>query len=269
MRIRRLHLFARVGLLALIWASLSGCILHAALGNINYFGDLGDGLKDYFHNLESNATGGSCYGFATPPHSEFIDCAYVIDGVPVSSTVSLLSELGVYGAFIDPLILEVPDDVISVTATYDNGGGPQPLAINRSGTFQVHPGLVVTAEVGTTFLFLDLPANADHDADLNYSLSYHRVLPPGPVQPAKIKAMLAGLVVAQHQTYYIPLLPCVTDFAQVPEITLPQSDTPQDLEMTLGNFIRNHEAGGCNNVTHDFSAALPPAGLVFVPVAQR
>src|SRR5205085_6431320 len=131
------------------------------------------------------------------------------------------------------------------------------------------PGLSITAEVGTSFLFLDLPANVDHDADLSYSLTYHRLLPPGPIPPAVIKPMLAGLVVAQHQTYYIPLLPCVTDFADVPPITLPQSDTPQDLEMTLGDLIRNHEAGPCDHVAHDFSGALPPEGLVFMPLAQR
>jgi len=269
MRIRMLHLFARVGLFALIWASLSGCILHGMLGNIDHFTSLEDAQEDYAHKVVSDATGATCFGSSSPPNIQNVNCVYIIDGIRISSTVSLLSELGIYGAFVDPLIVEVPEDVISVTATYDNGSGPQPLAVNRSGSFQVHPGLVVTAEVGTTFLFLDLPGDADHDADLDYSLSYHRVLPSGPIPPATIKAMLAGLVVAQHQTYYIPLLPCVTDFADVPPITLPQSDTPQDLEMTVGDLIRNNDASPCNNVEHDFRGALPPPGLVFMPVVLR
>jgi hypothetical protein len=183
--------------------------------------------------------------------------------------VSLVSEFGILGVFVDPLILEVPDDVISITATYDNGGGPQPLPVYQAGSFQVHPGLSITAQVGTTFLFLDLPSNVDHDADMSFSLSYHRLLPQGPTAPATIKPMLGGLVIAQHQRYYIPLLPCVTDFADVPAITLPLSDTPQDLEMTLGDLIRSHEAGPCDHVVHDFSGALPPPGLVFMPVVLR
>jgi hypothetical protein len=242
MRILRLRLFARVGLFALVWASLSGCFLRLALGNVEYVGSIHDEVHDYLHKVFSDA---------------------------ISSTASLVSQLGLFGLFVDPLILEVPQDVISVTATYDEGGGPQPLPVGRGGSFQVHPGLWITAEVGTTFLFLDLPSGVDPAADLSFSLSYHRLLPPGPPPPATIKPLLAGLVIVRHQKYYIPLLPCVTDFAVVPAITLPQSDTPQDLEMDLGDLIRSHEAEPCDHVVHDFSGALPPPGLVFMPLAQR
>jgi hypothetical protein len=269
MRIRRLHLLARIGLFALVWAGLSGCFLRGALGNIEYVGTIGDGIQDYVHSFFSDTSGGSCVGSASPPHNVFIDCFYIIDGLPISSTVSLLSNLGIYGVFIDPLILEVPSNVISVTATYDNGGGPQPLPVGRAGSFQVHPGLWITAQVGTTFLFLDLPRSVDPDADISYSLSYHRLLPPGPPPPAVIKPMLAGVVIAQNQIYYIPLLPCVTDFADVPAVTIPESDTPQPLDMTLGDLIRNHDASPCDHVVHDFSGALPPPGLVFLPVVLR
>ena len=277
MRIRMLYPFVRAGLLGLLCASLSGCFLRGTLGNIEYVGTVGDGIQDYSHKFLSDTNGGTCFGSASPPHNQFINCLYLIDGLPISSTVSLLSELGILGVFIDPLILEVPSNVISVTATYDTGGGPQPLPVDRAGSFQVHPGLWVTAEVGTTFLFLELPGDVaaslpgdpDQGPDLSFSLSYHRLLPPGPPQPATIKAMTAGVVIAQYQKYYIPLLPCVTDFADVPPITLPESDTPQNLEMALGDLIRNHEASPCNHVVHDFSGALPPPGLLFAPLVRR
>ncbi len=269
MRIRRLYLLARVGLFALVWASLSGCFLRLALGNVEYVGSIHDEVHDYIHKVFSDATGGTCTSFASPPFTRSIECNYVIDGEPISSTAGLVSQFGLFGLFVYPLILEVPQDVISVTATYDEGGGPQPLPVGRGGSFQVHPGLWITAEVGTTFLFLDLPSGADQSADLSFSLSYHRLLPPGPPPPATIKPMLAGLVIVRHQKYYIPLLPCVTDFAEVPAVTLPQSDTPQNLEMTLGDFIRNEDAKPCDHVVHDFSGALPPPGLVFMPLVQR
>jgi hypothetical protein len=141
----------------------------------------------------------------------------------------------------------------------------------------VHPGLRITAEVGTTFLLLDLPGDVEANlpadpgqgTDLDFSLSFNWLVPHSLHPPLTIKPMVAGLVTAQHQRFYIPLLPCVTDFADVPAITIPQSDTPQHLEVTLGDLIRNHDAGPCDHAVHDFSAAVPPPGLVFAPLVRR
>src|SRR5258705_5304083 len=127
MRIRMLHLFSRAALFALLWASLSGCFLRLAVGNVNYVETGLDEINDWVQKVSSSATGGTCYSFAAPPHNRNVQCSYVVDGEPLSSTVSLVSEFGIFGVFVDPLILEVPDDVISVTANYDNAAGPQPL----------------------------------------------------------------------------------------------------------------------------------------------
>jgi hypothetical protein len=226
--------------------------------------------------FKAKATGGTCSTFGEP-HHRYTRCSYLIDGEYISSTVQLVDSLGLFGVLVDPLILEVPTAVISVTATFDTGGGPQPLPVDRAGSFQVHPGLWVTAEVGMTFLFLELPEEVvaslppdpDQGIDLDFSLSFHQLLPPGPHSPLTIKAMTAGLVIVQHQKYYIPLLPCVTDFIYVPPVTVPESDTPQPLEMALGDLIRSHEAEPCDHAVHDFSGALPPPGLVFVPLVGR
>src|SRR5437868_5509510 len=124
MQIRMLYLFVRVGLVALVWASLSGCFLRLAVGNVNYVDDgLGE-VRDWVQKVSSGSTGGTCFSSSSPPANRAVQCSYVVDGEPLSSTVDLVSEFGILGVFIDPLILEVPSDVISVTATYDTGGGP-------------------------------------------------------------------------------------------------------------------------------------------------
>jgi hypothetical protein len=260
----------------MIWVSLSGCFLQQVVGNVQVHSGVTPELRDLITHTSAIVNGGFCLT-ASDAGFKHVVCSYFIDGEPISSTVDLIGEFGLYGVLIDPLILEVPSNVISVTATYDTGSGPQPLPVGQASSFPVAPGVRITAEVGTTFLFLDLPGNVasglpadpNQGMDLSFSLSYHRLIPPGPIPPTTIRPMVAGTVVIQHQTYYIPLLPCVTDFADVPPITLPESDTPQDLEMTLGDLIRNHDAGPCDHVVHDFSGALPPPGLVFMPLVLR
>jgi hypothetical protein len=277
MRIRALRQFARLGVFAMIGASLSGCFLQQVMGNVQVHSGITPELRDIVANSSAIVDGGFCQTNYEPENVRYVTCSYFIDGEPISSTVDLVGAFGLYGVLIDPLILEVPSDVISITSTYDTGSGAQPLPVGQAGSFPVNPGLRITAEVGMTFLFLDmpgevvaaLPGDPNQGTNLSFSLSYHRLIPPGPIPPTTIKPMVAGTLVVQHQNYYVPLLPCVTDFADVPAITLPQSNTPQHLEMTLGDLIRNHDASPCNHVVHDFSGALPPPGLIFAPLVRR
>jgi hypothetical protein len=276
MRMRLLHVLVRAGLLGLMCASLSGCFLQQVVGNAQVHSGVTPELRDLIAHSSAIVNAGLC-SVVSKPGFKHVECSYFVDGEPISSTVELFTVFGLYGVIIDPLILQVPSDVISVTATYDTGSGPQPLAVGQAGSFPVKPGVRITAEVGMTFLLLELPgdvaaglpADPHQGTDLSFSLSYHRLIPPGPIPPTTIKSMVAATVVVQHQKYYIPLLPCVTDFTAVPAVTIPVSDTPQNLEMDLGNFIRSQAAEPCDHVMHDFSAAQPPAGLVFVPLVMR
>jgi hypothetical protein len=276
MRIRGLHLFVRLCLFAMIWASLSGCLLQQAIGFFQIFSSEGSEVDRVIANILADTIGGNCSAASSPFNSE-VECAYVVDGEVVTSTVDLISELGLLGVLIDPLILEVPAGVFNVTATYDRGGGPQALVVDQASSFRVNPGLTITAEVGTKFLFLDLPGDVMADlpddpnqgVDLDFSLSFEQFIPHGSHPPMTIKPMVAGMVVAQHQKYYIPLLPCVTDFADVPAVVIPEAASPQPLDMALGDLIRNHDAEPCDHVVHDFSAAASPPGLVFAPLVRR
>ena len=229
-------------------------------------------------NMSAGASAVNCANTETGS-----DCVYTIDGENVESTVNFQSGVpsgaDVIRNFIDPLILEVPAGVVSPTGTYDTGSGPLPLPIRRANSFPVQPGMRMTAEVGTTFLFLDLPVSVTSDLPISnpvagpvfsYTLSFQQIFPiSATVPPVKVKPMLAGAVTLFWTTYYVPLLPCLADFAAVPAVTIPQASTPQDLETTLGDLIRGHHAAPCNHYTYNFTNAMPPAGLVFLPTVRR
>jgi len=68
--------------------------------------------------------------------------------------------------------------------------------------------------------------------------------------------MFTGKVVVQGFTYYVPLLPCVTDFADVPAFELPLASTPADLKPAFHNIL---QAGnlGCFHKGYIFTAPPP------------
>jgi len=269
----------RVGLMAGLAAGLAGCWLRTIIGNVVVEPDLGAQINDVVTAAFSGTTASFCSSASSPPDMTYNTCDYVVDGVPLSSTTTLIAEQGLFGVLLDPLILEVPSNVISATGSYDIGSGPQPLIINHADSFPVTPGQRITAETGTTFLFLDVPGSAlsglpsgDPTAGpvYSYTLSFHQTLPISQSVPAvQVKAMLAGTITVLWQTYYIPLLPCASTFAAIPAVTIPRAATPQNLETTVGDLIRNHSVAGCQFATYDFSTAAPPAGLAFLPLIQR
>jgi hypothetical protein len=48
-----------------------------------------------------------------------------------------------------------------------------------------------------------------------------------------LKALFAARVESDGQTFFVPLLPCETDFASVPTITLPRSSTFQNVNLPI------------------------------------
>src|SRR5262249_8761182 len=152
-----IQLGLRLGLLAAACASLSGCLLRVAVGNVVIVPDLGEQIDTVVTTALANSTASVCNSSASPPDITYTNCQYVIDGVMVASTNALIANGGLEGVLIDPVILEVPADVISATGSYDTGGGPQPLIINRRDWLPVQPGKRITAEVGMTLLVLDVP----------------------------------------------------------------------------------------------------------------
>ena len=65
-----------------------------------------------------------------------------------------------------------------------------------------------------------------------------------------LKALFAAArVESDGQTFFVPLLPCETSFANIPTITLPQSSTFQNVSLPLAGVQ------GCTGRVFNLSAA--------------
>ncbi|MCC7352690.1 MAG: hypothetical protein IT330_02955, partial [Anaerolineae bacterium] len=209
----------------------------------------------------------------------YYECTYILDGEIITSTLYLLSEYGVTGVLIDPLILQVPADVTDVTATYDDGSGPQSLFTRNTGQFLAQPGITVTAEAGQTFIIAEFPSSMTttlpagdprSGTPFDMALSYKRVQPlSAPIGPVRVKMMMTGKVVVREHTYYVPILPCVTSFSQIPAVEIPQSATPVNLQVAIGDLIRDGSNVVCDHRGYYFDTTPPPPKRVLLPLALR
>jgi hypothetical protein len=159
-----------------------------------------------------------------------VNCSYTMvdaDGVVVNitSTSKLIADFGInLGLFIDPLVLQVPQSVGGVSGTTPRGGIAYPLVITQTTSFKAGPGTTVTAEPGMKFLIVELPASAadsitatdpEDGHEFDFTLQFSNSTLPIPV-----KSMFTIRVDAPDATYYLPMLPCTTNFAEVPEMSI-------------------------------------------------
>lgn len=231
---------------------LSGCFLRSIVG---FVGD--DGAATLSGNLE--------VGFCnfTTGIDQFYGCTYTIRDdsgflIEITSTFELISEGGIFGAIIDPLVLQVPSDATNVVATYNNAGSDDPLVVTETTSFPVTPGVTVDAEVGTKFLILELPDAAAAAlpaglSDIDVGLEFDVV----DFANLFVKTMLTARVVESATTYYVPVFPCVTDFAQIPAIQIPVHGTFQDLRPGIRDAFAGSPEMACDQMVYDFTAGAP------------
>ena len=268
----------KVGLVCLTAGVVSGCFLRNMFGNVIIVEDIENEVNEIITTVFSDSTAAVClntdYGF--------YECTYIVDGEIITSTLYLLSEYGLTGVLLDPLILQVPDDVISITATFTpTSGSPQPAVTSVRQTFEMQPYKPITAETGTKFLILEFPssvtsaitetdpANGPH-FDLALSFAQRRPISQA-VEPVNVKAMLTAKVVTRGHTYYAPVFPCVTSFADIPTVTIPITNTPVNLQADIGDVIRLGQVEPCDHVYYDYSSAPPPSfdHFVYLPIVRR
>ncbi len=254
---------------------LTGCFFRGVFGHVIYLTDEDDHLTQVLAQTGVGSTVSVC----SVDINGLRLCTYVIDGEIVTPTLFVSSELLLVGLLIDPLIAQVPADVSTITATYDVGGGPQPLIVSAVTSFKVTTGLTATAEAGHKFIILELPpaveaalppGDPEFGLPISYTLAYERLLPASPpLGPQTVKLMLAGRVDLYGQKYYLPLLPCVTDFAQVPALPLPEAATPQDLSPALGSLLAANPDAACDDQLYFFPHVPPPAFKYYLPLLRR
>ena len=253
---------------------LTGCALRALFGNVIIVENIGEEVNEIIETVFSDSTAAVCLD----TDFGFYECTYIVNGEIITSTLYLLSEFGLAGVLIDPLIAQVPSDAVVMTATYDLGGGPQPLGVQQVDYFKVMQSLTVTAEAGQKFFILQLPPsvegmleeeNPEAGLPISYTLGFSHTEPLGPVGPQTIKLMSAGRVVVNGYTFYVPILPCETDFADIPALTLPEASTLQDLEPTVGDWLALNPDAVCDHTAYYYNDVPPPLPRTYLPLIQR
>lgn len=274
---RRVRSVLSVMLLTFTALLLTGCFLRGLFGNTIVVEDLGAEIDEIINAVFGDSTVAVCRS----PHAPRYDCTYIVDGEIITSTVNLISEFGLAGVLLDPVILQVPANVISVTAIFTPTSGSAQLAlISEQPTFEMQPFTPITAEMGTKFLIMEFPASIVSTITatdpisgphFDFALSFEQRQPiTQTVEPVNIKAMLTAKVVSRGYIYYAPLFPCVTSFADIPSMTLPLTDVFVNLQTGIGDLIRLGSVLPCNNKTYDYTNTPPPPQFrVYLPLVRK
>lgn len=201
-----------------------------------------------------------------------VDCTYSfldVEAVPPvidrTSSAELISESGVLGLFVDPLIVQIPSGATNFAGSFDDGTGPRGIVITETTSFDVQPGTTVDAEAGRKFVILEFPPDVVSDLASAGSLAgpfdFNFEFEVPALSPVDIKAMYTGRIEEGGETFYAPMFPCVTDFADVPSLTLPVSQAPVDLMAQVVEVLFLNPSLGCDGVVYDYTAGGPPPAL--------
>ncbi len=253
----------RVILLAGLPFGLNGCLVALVTGNVIVFeGSSGSTRAQAgFARVQTQAQAaiGRCVESAdgvircsNTVGGQVIDSSLLLDGLPGGVTrgasVSAPQGVPIPVDFIDPLIVQLPASAGNFTGTFDDGAG-------NSGALSIQAGLsavpadinsTITAESGMQLVVLDFP---QPPPPIPGTFSFDLPLPPTSVV---VKAMYTGRLEINGVTYYPPILPCTTDFSNVPTITIPVAPAPQPLDLSAAAGVQ-----GCSDQRYAFGVASP------------
>ncbi|MEO8344194.1 MAG: hypothetical protein ABI607_00730 [Betaproteobacteria bacterium] len=235
----------RVLLVAIFSLSLSGCLLQFAQ---HYQVDTGSSTT---HLVDIDAQVHPC-SFA----NSFFDCAFGYLGFSIHARFSP----GITSTLInwlDPIILQVPAGVTDVTGSF-TGPGIGNLSITTvTGPLQVDATQQLVPDPGSKFLIIDFPGSVPSGGAGLYHFQFNFKAPNSIPSPLSVKVMAAAKVTVSGQSYYLPLLPCTTNMANVPTVTFPTANM-----FTPINVTSLQTQSGCNDVTYNVGGAA--AGTVSV-----
>jgi hypothetical protein len=252
-------------MLLLVALGSSGCFLRALFGSV--------GQRDEDFGIVFIATIGGIFGPLAvcdiDDDGQLVDCTYSFFDIEsetpfvTTSTAELISEFGLFGVFVDPLIVQVPADASNFVASLDDGTGAQAVPITEVGSFAVQPGTTVLPEPGRKFVILDFPAavlaalasGTPLTSIFNFALEFQ----VSSLAPVEVKAMFTGKVEANGETFYPPMLPCTTSFANVPAIQIPVAATSQPLLNSIIAALQQGTAAGCDGQVYDLTGGTPAA----------
>ena len=224
--LRRCLRTALVGCLAL---STSGCLLYFFTGHTLAELELG-GLETLRVSLRGESTLRTCTDYGYEKHLP--RCSYTIDGSTIDSYADLESELGDFAAIIDPLLVQVPANATDLRATYTRDGVTGDLTVTEfTGSVTVDASRSIVPEPGQRLVIIDFPTDpAVGGSRYQFELDFRAIVPAG--TPVKVKGVFTAKVAVAGQTFYPPLLPCVTDLGLIPAISVPRGAAPQPISLT-------------------------------------
>ncbi len=231
--------------------SVSGCFLQALLGHVRG----GDGEK-LIVSLQGSAVTATCVNNVVDG-SLFFECTYVIDdggpGLEITSSSRLISEFGLLGVFIDPLVVQVPAAASGFSGTFSGPPGGNLVITPGLGSVPVDSSTDLVAEAGTQLVVVDFPDPPPPPGPYGFLLDFE--MPPGS-GAVPFKAIFTGKVEAGGEVFYPPMFPCVSDFSQIPNFTIPLSDVLVSLDLSAAAGLT-----GCNGTAYRFGSGMPAPTL--------
>jgi hypothetical protein len=231
-----------------IGLSVSGCFLQALLGHVRG----GDG-EELIVSLQGSAVTARCVNNEVDGNN-FLECTYLIDdggpGFEFTSSAELISEFGLLGVFIDPLVVQVPAAASGFSGSFSGAVMGNLVITPGLASVPVDSNTNLVAEAGTQLVVLDFPDPPPPPGAYGFLLDF--VMPPGS-GAVSFKAIFTGKVQVGADVFYPPMLPCVSDFSQVPSITIPVSSLLVPLNIPT--------VAGCNGAVYQFGAAAPAPTL--------
>ena len=241
--IRRMMRGLRVSLLLVLVTLLtSGCIFSGLLGFSASPND--DGTRTV--SVSANSTLSPCqnengiYNFL---------CLFLFGDVEEDSDVELnLGELILAILFFDPLILQVPIEASDFRGSYsfqDGDSGGDLVIITGLNSVRVDATRSLQAEPGMQLVIIDLPTDAPTAGTGAFNVNFKI---PDDLTTLNLKALFTGKVTLNGETFYVPLLPCISDVTALPTITVPLPDGG-DVALPV------NEMQGCQDMVYTFPQA--------------
>lgn len=260
-----------IGVLWMLPFLLSGCylqLLFAYIGQEDEYGDvsIGGDIGSVKHCDDT---------FNFELGRRIVECTYTItdqDGFldVISSTTDLVGAFGVFGLFLDPLVVQVPDNATDFGGDMNKGFGPLEFRVTETDTFKATPHITVNAEPGHKFVIVEFPPAVLEELESNGSLAGNYTYDFGfrvpNVQAFDVKPMLTVQVTQDNETYLVPMLPCTTDFAQVPPITInPAGSGSNPMPQILDALEQNPDLP-CDNAVYSFGTAASADFFLYLPL---
>ena len=132
--------------------------------------------------------------------------------------LSLFNILGSFDSFRPLLIMQIPSDASSIEGVFDDGMTNSPLVITEDlKSIRVDGSNFIFAEVGTQIVIAALPEDGPTEGEIEFFIDFE--VPPGtPTIP--VKALAAAEVIVDETTFYMPIMPCIEGFSDIPSVDI-------------------------------------------------